>query len=113
MKRWLRWASVLTLVLLASAACAREQRVPEGLRILVGSERVVLLTTAWCGYCKKLRADLDAAGVSYREWDTERSEVGNQARSRLGGGGTVPVTLVGDDIIYGYQPERIIKLAKQ
>ncbi|MBK8283847.1 MAG: hypothetical protein IPK97_02630 [Ahniella sp.] len=113
MQSWLRWVLVMTLVMLASSACAREQRVPEGLRILIGSERVVLLSTTWCGYCKKLRADLDAAGVSYREWDTEQSEVGSQARARLGGGRTVPVTIVGDEILYGYQPDRIIRLAKQ
>lgn len=113
MKSLWRGFLVAMLVTLASVACAREQRVPEGMRILVGNERVVLLTTTWCGYCKKLRADLDAAGVAYREWDTETTEVGSQARARLGGGRTVPVTIVGDDILYGYQPERIIQLAKQ
>lgn len=75
-------------------------------RSLVGSERVILFSATWCGYCDRLRADLKSRHVAFAERDVESSAAVHKAWKLLGGRG-VPVTLVGDTIIHGYQPERV------
>ena len=32
---------------------------------------VTMFTTTWCGYCRRLKAQMDDAGVTYREVDVE------------------------------------------
>lgn len=88
-------------------------KVPEGLRVLVGFDKVVLLTTTWCGYCKSLNRDLQAAGVPYKEWDIEHSEVGRLARSRLPGGRSIPVSIVGESVYFGTNSKRVIAQAQK
>jgi mycoredoxin len=50
-----------------------------------------MYTTAWCGYCARLKHGLAKAGIEYREVDIERDE---QAAVRVmevnGGNQTVP-----------------------
>ncbi|MEO8012174.1 MAG: glutaredoxin domain-containing protein [Dokdonella sp.] len=75
------------------------------LRAQVGSEPVVLLSTAWCGYCRKLRSDLQNWGVAYTELDVERSEEGQRAYRMVGGRG-VPILLIADQVVHGYSPQR-------
>lgn len=79
---------------------------------MLGGHRVVLLSATWCGYCDRLRADFGRAGVAFQEWDVEHTETGAALRDRLGGGLTVPVTIVGTDVLYGYQPEQILARAQ-
>lgn len=97
---------------LPAAAGKPDVAVPEGLRVLVGFDKVVMLTTTWCGYCKQLKRELQAAGVPFKEWDIEHSDVGRRARERLPGGRSVPVTVVGDQVVFGAKSERIVALAK-
>lgn len=75
-------------------------------RAVVGDEPVVLLSASWCGYCRKLRADLADWGVRYREYDVETTPEGGKAFSLLRGAG-VPVLLVGKRRFFGYDPKRI------
>jgi glutaredoxin len=79
-------------------------------RLLVGQDRVVLLTAEWCGYCDRLRSDLKRAQVPFAEHDVERSSSGSGAWQALQGRG-VPMTLVGNAVVSGYDPKRIIELA--
>lgn len=67
----------------------------------LGPREVVIYTTAWCGYCKKAKAFMDARGVRYREVDVEASESGRQDFARLGGRG-VPIILVGAQRMDGF-----------
>lgn len=101
------------LVLLAGAALAvlasRALRSPADdatVRTVVGNEPVVLLSAEWCGYCEKLRADLDGWGVPYREYDVENTSEGEKAFGLLRGAG-VPVLLVAERRFFGYEPKRI------
>ncbi len=75
-------------------------------RAVVGDEPVVLLSATWCGYCKKLRADLDRWGVRYREYDVEGSPEGERAAALLRSSG-VPVLLVRERRFVGYVPQQI------
>jgi glutaredoxin len=64
---------------------------------------VVLLSTADCSYCARMRALLSGGGVPYRELDVERDAEGKQRFAAVGGF-AVPVLLVGDVVVRGYDP---------
>ena len=33
---------------------------------------LTMFTTTWCGYCRRLKSQLDAAGIGYSEIDVEQ-----------------------------------------
>jgi len=65
------------------------------------ADRVILYTTRSCGYCAALRQTLDINGIPYTDRDVERSVVGAVGFLFLGGRG-VPVSVIGPEIVYGY-----------
>ncbi|MGO1071441.1 glutaredoxin family protein [Lysobacter sp. CA199] len=81
------------------------QLAPDDPRLNTGDKRIVLLAAEWCGYCQKLRKDFELADVRYTlvDVDTER---GQRAMAAIGAHG-VPVTVIGQDIVHGYQPDQI------
>lgn len=81
-------------------------------RALAGSERVVMFTAPWCGYCDRLRDDLTREQVPFAEINVESSTDAQNAWRSLGGRG-VPLTLVDDSIVSGYAPDRIRALVAQ
>lgn len=72
-------------------------------RTQTGRDGVVMLSAEWCGYCDALRSELKRIGVPYRELDIERDREGELAFDALDARG-VPVLVVGQDVIYGYDP---------
>lgn len=74
--------------------------------------KVILYSTAWCGYCAKARKLLNDHNIDYFEYDIEKSQEGKQQHKALGGSG-IPVLLIKGEVIKGYNPNRILKLAKQ
>ena len=68
--------------------------------------RVAIYTTSWCPYCARLRADLKASGVEYREYDVEESVQGVLGFWALRGRG-VPVAAIGPKVVYGYRVAQI------
>lgn len=68
--------------------------------------QVTLFATRWCGYCRQMREYFAAENIAYTELDVEASVNGRVGHERLGGGG-VPVTLVGDVVVRGYDPEGV------
>jgi glutaredoxin len=67
---------------------------------------VVLYTTKWCPYCRSLRLYLDAYRIPYKEHDVEKSLSGFMGFWALRGRG-VPVSVIGPDVVYGYDMARI------
>lgn len=59
--------------------------------------RLTMYTTTWCGYCVRLKHQLDRAGVSYREIDIEQDEAAAQTVMAVNGGNRTVPTLVFPD----------------
>ncbi|MGH3669163.1 MAG: mycoredoxin, partial [Pseudonocardiaceae bacterium] len=54
-------------------------------------------TTVWCGYCRRLKAQLDRAGIIVREVDIEEDSAAAEfVASANGGNHTVPTVLMAD-----------------
>jgi mycoredoxin len=53
---------------------------------------LTMYSTTWCGYCRRLKLQLDQAGLAYREIDIERDdEAAKFVEGVNGGNQTVPV----------------------
>lgn len=58
---------------------------------------VTMFTTTWCGYCRRLKAQMDDAGIAYREVDVEVHPEAAELVERVNGGDrTVPTVLFPD-----------------
>lgn len=73
--------------------------------------KVILYATSWCGYCAKARELMDKNNIEYFEYDIEKSTKGYSQHKALGGSG-IPVLLINGEVIKGYNPGRILSLAK-
>lgn len=62
---------------------------------------VALFTASWCGHCKRAKAHLASAQVSYLEYDIESVE-GMRAFIGAGGSRSVPLLVAGDQRVQGY-----------
>jgi glutaredoxin len=69
------------------------------------ADRVVLYSTAWCGYCDRARAYRRRNDIAFREYDVEASRCGQRYRARTGID-RVPIIRVGDRRMVGFTPER-------
>lgn len=72
---------------------------------------VTLYATEWCGYCAATRQFFAANGIQYTELDIEKSSEAAEDHRRLGGNG-VPLIVVGDDIVNGYNEARLHQLLR-
>lgn len=76
---------------------------------VAGQPAVVLYATEWCGYCKATRAFFAANGIRYTEYDIEKSATALSEHRKLGGHG-VPLIVVGDEVIKGYNEQTLRQL---
>lgn len=76
-----------------------------------GTREVKILTTTWCGVCKKAKAYLAGKGIYFSEYDVETSDIGRQEYKRLGGKG-VPIILVGKQRMNGFSSSRLDEMLK-
>ena len=60
--------------------------------------QVTMYSTTWCGYCRRLKMQLDQAGIPYTEIDIERdADAARFVEGVNGGNQTVPVILFPDE----------------
>jgi mycoredoxin len=60
-------------------------------------DRPTIFTTTWCGYCRRLKSQLDRAGVSYDEVNIEEVADGAVLVAEANGGNeTVPTVWFAD-----------------
>lgn len=58
---------------------------------------VTMYSTAWCGYCRRLKGQMDREGIPYHEVDIEsRSDAADLVMGINGGSQTVPTVLFAD-----------------
>jgi mycoredoxin len=58
---------------------------------------LTMYSTSWCGYCRRLKWQLDEAGIAYREIDIDRDpEAAAFVESVNGGNQTVPTVVFPD-----------------
>jgi glutaredoxin len=74
-----------------------------------GQPAVVLYATSWCGYCKMTRQFFAANGIRYTEQDIEQSSTAYKEHRNLGGNG-VPLVVVGDQVIKGWNEQSLRQL---
>lgn len=56
-----------------------------------------LYSTEWCGYCSRLKAQLDRAGISFLEVNIEEDqEAAEKVMNANGGNQTVPTLIFSD-----------------
>ena len=59
---------------------------------------VTMYSTTWCGYCRRLKLQMEQAGIAYREVDIERDpDAARFVEGVNGGNQTVPVVRFPDD----------------
>lgn len=63
--------------------------------------KVVMYSTAWCGYCKKARQYFKRKGIAFTEYDIEKNARAKAEYDRMGARG-VPVILVGKRRMNGF-----------
>ncbi len=63
---------------------------------------VQMYTTAWCGYCVRAKALLDARGIPYEEIRVDDDPAFRQKLMDLTGGWTVPQIVIDGRPIGGY-----------
>lgn len=59
--------------------------------------QVTMYSTTWCGYCKRLKSQLDEAGVAYSEVNIEENEAAAQLVEKANDGNRTVPTLVFSD----------------
>jgi glutaredoxin 3 len=65
--------------------------------------KVIIYSTAYCGYCDRARALLERKGVGYREIKVDESMADREAMiARSGGRRTVPQIFIGDRHVGGF-----------
>ena len=58
---------------------------------------VTMYSTTWCGYCRRLKSQMDAAGVGYTEVNIEEHPVAAAYVEKVNGGNqTVPTVVFPD-----------------
>ncbi|HZK60190.1 MAG TPA: mycoredoxin [Cryobacterium sp.] len=61
------------------------------------SGTITMFTTTWCGYCSRLKSQLDRAGIGYTEVNVEEVDGTSELVMSLNGGNrTVPTVLFPD-----------------
>lgn len=59
---------------------------------------LTMFTTTWCGYCRRLKAQMQRAGISFAEVNIERDDAAAKRVTEANGGNqTVPTLLFADD----------------
>ncbi|USG64462.1 glutaredoxin family protein [Brevibacillus ruminantium] len=70
--------------------------------------QAIVYSSTNCGFCKQLKSYLDEQNISYEERNIDENEAYREELSRLGMM-SVPLTLIGEKQILGFNPNRIKK----
>ena len=64
------------------------------------AEPVTMFSTTWCGYCRRLKRQMDEAGISYREVDLDDDpSYDDRIIAKTGGFRTVPTLEIHGELL--------------
>lgn len=67
---------------------------------MIEADTVTMFSTTWCGYCRRLKRQMDEAGISYREVDLDDDpSYDDRIIAKTGGFRTVPTLEVGGELL--------------
>ena len=69
----------------------------DGQTVQQGDSLVTMYSTPWCGYCHRLRSQLDREGIAYEVIDIERQPEAAEVVERVNNGNQTVPTLVYSD----------------
>lgn len=75
------------------------------------SQKVIMYSSSWCGYCKKAKRYFQKQQISFVEYDIEEDLRAKQRFDALGGRG-VPLILVGKQKMSGFDQARFDQMMK-
>lgn len=77
------------------------------------AKKVKIYTTSGCPYCQQAKDYLTEKGVPFEVVDVGKDPQALQEMRKISGGGrSVPVISVGDEVIIGFEPELLDKALK-
>jgi alkyl hydroperoxide reductase subunit F len=78
------------------------------------SYRVRIFSTPTCSYCKQAKEFLSSKGISFEDIDVSSNPEGlKEMRNITGGARTVPVIVIDNTVIVGYEEADIAKTLKE
>ncbi len=81
---------------------------PDGEEAEAVEPQITISTTTWCGYCRKTRSLLAELEVEFTDKDVESDEQAQREfREIAGPRAGVPLVLIGDTVIRGYNETKI------
>lgn len=69
---------------------------------------VQILVASWCVHCREIEKFLRDEGIAYTSLDIERDPLGRKRYQQLGGGG-VPMVIIGNSVLKGFDPQSILE----
>lgn len=75
------------------------------------TKQVDLYVTSWCPWCRKMISFLDQKGITYTKHDVEREPGAQEVLDKRGVRG-IPIVIIGDEVIEGYDPDAVMKALK-
>lgn len=73
--------------------------------------KVTVYTASWCPWCHKVMDFLKDNGVEFEAKDVENREYAQEAMEKSGQAG-IPVTLVGEEVVVGFDVAKLKQLLK-
>ncbi|MFH1704713.1 MAG: glutaredoxin family protein [Patescibacteria group bacterium] len=73
-------------------------------------KKVIVYSTPTCGYCKMAKTYFEKNGVEYEEKDVSSDIEARQEMIKKSGQMGVPVILIGDEFVIGFNQGRLAKL---
>ncbi|MEP7157374.1 MAG: glutaredoxin family protein [Betaproteobacteria bacterium] len=76
-----------------------------------GQPEITFYSASWCGYCNATREFFKDNNIHFTELDIEKTSAGAEGYAKLGGNG-VPLIVIGDDTIHGFDEPGLRRVLK-
>lgn len=77
---------------------------------MTNNKEIIVYSTPDCAYCYTLKSYLESKGIAYREINIYTDEEERRKMEELSGQKNVPVTVIGDEVVTGWDKGKLNKL---